>query len=121
MSSVDEIPNDFVPQPIGRRSEIIAKIKDVIPTADFTGPSWGIIDGDDWSIEINVGGEEKCNSFALHVRGADAAIGAVAAILEQLGLRGLDPQSSATGFFAADEEAIKSFARWRAYRDRAVR
>lgn len=116
--SVKEIPADFKPSPIGRRSTIIEKIWEVVPIADFSDPSWGRIDGEDWSIEINMGAEEECRSLAFHVRGGDTAIGVVAAILEHLKLRALAPQTG--GFFVAGPEAIESFLEWRAYRDQVI-
>jgi hypothetical protein len=117
-SSVKEIPADFKPSSIGKRSMIIEKIREVIPTADFSDPSWGRIEGGDWSIEVNIGAEEECRSFAFHVRGGDTAVGVVAAILEHLKLRALAPQTG--GFFVAGPEAIESLRRWRAYRDSVV-
>jgi hypothetical protein len=113
--SVDDIPSDFRPAPIGKRSTLIEKIKEVVPIADFSDPSWGRIDGDGWSIEVNMGNEEDCSSFALHIRGGDTAVGVVAEILQHLRLRALDTQAG--GFFTADAGAIDSFRKWRAYRD----
>ena len=75
--SVEEIPLDFKPEPLGARSAVIAKIKDVFPTADFSEPSWGLIDGDGWSIEVSMGKDEMCDGFALHVRSGDGAVEAV--------------------------------------------
>jgi len=115
---VAEIAADFRPAPIGHRSDIIAKIRAVIPTADFSNPSWGVIDGDGWAIEVNVGKEDLCAGIALHVRGADAAAGAVALILSGLALRALDSQTGE--FFVAGPQAIESFRQWRKYRDRIV-
>jgi hypothetical protein len=68
---------------------------------------------DKWSIEVNLGPEEACRSFALHVRGGDAAAGAVAAILRHLKLQALDSQTGE--FFVADESAIESFRKWKRY------
>lgn len=116
--TLEEITGDFKPKPIGLRNEIIAKIKEVVPSADFADPSWGLIDGGDFSIEVNVGNDEPTTSFAFHVRGGDAAIGVVAAILKHLGLRAIDCQTSC--FFEPGAEATKSFQAWRAYRDRVV-
>jgi hypothetical protein len=113
-----DIPGDFRPGTIGKRSTIIEGIKEVVPSADFSDPCWGVIDGDDWSIEVNIGANEDCGGFALHVRGSDAAIGAVEAILQHLGLRALDSQNG--DFFTAGPEAIDSFRKWRAYRDQVV-
>ena len=78
----------------------------------------GRIDGDDWSIEVNIGDEEDCKGFAFHVRGGDAAIGLIAAVLEHLDLRAVDSQSG--DFFMAGQQAITSFHAWRAYRDQVV-
>jgi hypothetical protein len=117
-TSVEEIPKEFRPAAIGRRSEIIETIRKVIPVADFSDPAWGVINGPDWSIEVNIGAEEICNGFALHVRGGDAAAGVVAAILEALNLRAVDSQTGE--FFVAGEEGIASFRRWKAYRDEVL-
>jgi len=86
--------------------------------ASFSDPSWGTIEGPDFSIEVNVGKDEQVRSIALHVRGGDDAAGVVADILERLGLRGLDPQSD-TGIFDRSS-AVESLKRWRAFRDKAV-
>lgn len=116
---IEDVPDDFKPGPIGKRSEIIRKIQEVIPTADFSDPCWGVIDIDDWSIEVSMGKEEECNDFAHLVRGGAGAVGAVAAILEKLNLRGSDPGSE-TGFFVADKESVESFKRWAEYRDSII-
>jgi len=115
---VKEIPSDFKPSYIGKRSTIIEKIREVVPTADFSNLSWGRIDKDDWSIELNMGADEDCMSFAFHVRGGDAALGVIAAILEHLNLRALCPQTG--GFFVVNTEAVEAFRKWRAYRDQVV-
>jgi hypothetical protein len=73
--STADIAPDFRPASIGKRSAIIEKIREVVPTADFSDPSWGRIDGDDWSIEVNIGTNEDCGGFALHVRGGTPPLG----------------------------------------------
>jgi len=117
-ATVADIPHDFKPAPIGKRADIIETIRDVVPSADFSDPSWGQIEGEDWSIEVNIGKNETCNGFALHVRGGDAAAAVVAAILDHLKLRALDAQTGE--FFVAGPEALASFRQWRAFRDRVI-
>ena len=112
-----EIPDDFKPAPLGPRARIIQKIREVVPTADFSNPAWGTIQGKDWSVEANLGEEEECDSFAFHIRGGDEAAGAVVAILNHLGLRALDSQTGE--FFVPGPTALASFQKWRAYRNRA--
>ena len=116
---VTDIPSSFRPSHIGKRSEIIDSITSVIPTADFSDPSWGLIDGQDWSIEVDLGQEEDCRGFVFHVRGGDVAVGAVAAILRRLNLRALDSQTGE--FFVAGESATESFRQWKRYRDEVTR
>lgn len=116
-ATVADIPDDFTPRPLGSRNQIIQKILQVLPTADFSDPAWGLIEEDGWSIEFNMGNSEECQGFALHVRGGDEAAGVVAAVLRHLDVRALDAQTG--GFFTAGPEALASFQKWRAYRDRA--
>ena len=106
-----DIPSDFKPAAIGLRSDLIAKIQTLVPTANFSDPSWGLIDGGDWAIEVNIGEVEKCNGFALHVRGGELAVPVIAAILDHLNLRGIDAQAGE--FFQAGPEALESFRMWR--------
>ena len=116
--SLEEIPTDFKPASLGKRAGIIEQIRMVIPSANFADLSWGTIDSDGWSIEINIGPEDDCSGFAFHVRGGDAAIGVIAAILQQLKLRAVDSQTG--DFFVADGTAVDAFHKWRAYRDQVV-
>jgi hypothetical protein len=115
---VAEIPADFRPGVIGKRQEIIDSIVTLLPSASFSDPSWGIIDGEGWSIEVNLGSDEECRGFGLHVRGGQVAAGVVAAILQKLKLRALDSQTGE--FFVPGSEAVESFRRWRAFRDHVV-
>jgi hypothetical protein len=115
----DDIPDDFEPRSLGSRASVISKIKEIIPAADFSDPAWGLIVGDDWSIEINIGEGEDCDGFALHVRGEEAAVGAVASILDHLELRAVDSQTGE--FFVSDAAALESFRKWQAYRDSVVK
>jgi len=116
-ATFEDIPADFKPASIGRRSFIIARISKIVPTADFSDPSWGIIEGDSWSIEVSMGADEECRGFALHVRGGAGALEVVATILQSLNLRALDPQAG--GFFAR-AASKSSFSQWCAYRDQVT-
>jgi hypothetical protein len=107
IKSVEEIPSDFKPKPLGTRSAVISKIKELIQTADFSDPAWGLIDRDGWSIEVSMGPKEVCDGFSLHVRGADEVVAVVAAILDCLSIRGIDAQTAE--FFIPEPAAIESF------------
>ncbi len=117
VQNVEEIPDDYQPSPLGPRAEVIARIQKVLPEVDFSDPSWGMLDQPGFSIEFNMGAEEMCDSFMLHVRGGGDAMAMVAGLLQRLQLRGIDCQ---TGDFFSLEAARKSFGDWQAYRDRVI-
>jgi len=114
----DEIPDDFVPGPIGTRACVLAVVRDIAPFADLTDPAWARIATDGVDVEVNLGDDEVLTAFAFHVRGGDASVGLIAEILGRIGLRALDPESD-SGIFDASV-ALASLEKWRAYRDRIV-
>jgi hypothetical protein len=111
----EEIPEDFRPGPIGKRSEIIEKIMAIVPFAEFSDPEWLVIDADEFSIEINMSDEEVLDAITFHIRGDEEAGQCVAAILKSLGLRAHD--SGTDDFFNMDAPD-EGFSKWRALRDR---
>jgi len=117
VQNVTNIPDDYLPSPLGSRDKVIARIHEVIPDVDFSDPTWGILDRPDFSIEFNMGVEEICNGFMLHVRGGVGAAETVARLLQHLQLRGIDCQ---TGDFFSLEAAQDSFDQWQAFRDRVI-
>jgi hypothetical protein len=98
VGSVADIPADFEPGPIGAHAAIVDGILDIFPSIDFTDPEWGRIEGDAYTIEVNLSDEDPVRSFALHVRGSVFPAAAIGALLDRLGCRALDPQSP-TGIF----------------------
>ena len=116
IQAIDEIPDDFQPKPLGPRRDLITRIHQIFPDADFSDPSWGLLDRPRFSIEFSMGTAEICDSFALHVRGGGDAVARVAQLLNHLGLRGIDLQ--VPDFFSV-EAAEGSFREWQAYRDRS--
>jgi hypothetical protein len=118
VDSIEDIPDDFVPASLGKRQSVIDRIAAALPAADFADPAWGVIEGSDWSIEVNIGEEPECISAMLHVRGmGSGAIVAVSAIMDALGKRASDCQTSQ--FFDRDS-ALDSFLAWQDYRGHAI-
>ncbi len=113
-NSLKEIPDDLEPTPIGNKSEIIAKIKNVEPTATFSNPSWSLLENRLFSIEFNMGEEELMHSFAMHVRGSNLAIPCIGNILSELKLKAAD---GSTAYFFDIERARSEMDKWLAYRD----
>ena len=116
-ATIDDVPNDFVPKSIGTRAEIIRKIKDVVPFADFSDPSWGNIETQTFSIEVSLGEDENVNSIMFHVRGDDAAAALMSEILISLNMRGFDMWTSD---FFDHLRAAAGMQAWRQYRDQII-
>lgn len=115
---IREIPDDFEGVPLGPRSEIIRRILELAPEADFSDPSWGHVEADRFSIEVNLGDAEEVGGFALHVRGGESAIPWIAELLLRNGWRAVDPQSE-TGLFEG-LASREGFEKWHAFRDRVI-
>jgi hypothetical protein len=117
VEKISDIPDDFVPNSIGTRADIIAKILGSFPSANFNDPSWGVIETHDGSIEVNIGNNDDCDGFMLHVRGGKATFEAVTAIVTAVGCRAIDCQTSE---FFEIESGRASFSNWQDYRDQVV-
>ena len=119
MSRLGDLPRDFKLSPLGARSELINRIRQILPGADFKDPAWGIFEGDGFSIEFNIGKEENCDGLMLHVRGGGSrAMATIAELLQRLQLRGIDCQTSE---FFSYEAAERSFGQWQKYRDQVIK
>ena len=114
---VADIPDSFTPEPIGRRSEVIAKIRSAVPGADFSDPAWGVLSTDAYSIEFGLGDDDPVQGITLHVRGSDAVVPQITRLLQVLGLRAID---SWTGEFFDPQVAPQSLAHWRSYIEEGV-
>ena len=114
---VADIPDDFQPRSLGPRAHLIAQIRDVVPSVDFSKANWGVFEGDGFSIEFQMGDEDVCSGITLMVRGGGSPTPLVAALLDRLQLRGIDCQSSE--FFDV-EAARASFGSWQRYRDQII-
>jgi len=118
VQSLDELAKDFRPEPFGTRAAVIARLEAAFPAADFSDPSWGMLDDDGWGLEFTMGEEEGlCDSFSLRVHGGGPALVAVQRVLDAVSGRGLDLQTSE--FFSLDT-ASDSFAKWLDFRDGAI-
>ncbi len=112
---VGDIPDGFVPKPIGARSAVVTAIQKVAPEVEFRTPECGTIEGDGYSIEVNLGLDDPVTGFALHVRGSQDALFIVADVLSELGVRAFAPGTE-SGLFEVNRSSA-AFLRWRAYRD----
>jgi hypothetical protein len=114
IQNIADLPDDYQPSPLGLRQDVIARIQAILPDVDFSDPTWGMFDRPDFAIEFNMGSKEICDSFMLRVTGGGDAVYTIAALLQQLQLRGVDCQ---TGDLFAIEATQHSFEQWQEYRD----
>lgn len=70
VTSVKEIPDDYVPVPLGRREDVLAAVGRAVPEADLSDPEWGGLLGPGWSMELNIGSKDPVDSIMLHIRGS---------------------------------------------------
>jgi hypothetical protein len=118
VASLDDLPGDFEAGSLGTREEVSAKIRQVVPEVNFSDPTWGVIDGEDWAIEINVGKEiDRVEFVGLRLTGGEGAIHVVDHLLAQLGWRAVDAQS---GELYEPQASRAGFDRWRQWRDRVI-
>ncbi|HWB60354.1 MAG TPA: hypothetical protein VG733_12740 [Chthoniobacteraceae bacterium] len=115
VKTVDDIQGDA--RPLGTREELISRIRQYLPDAEFRGKQYGTFVRGDYVIEFNLHSDEICGSIGLRVCGSGRVVPVIDGLLKHLGLRAFDCQ---TGEFFAPESAQHSFSQWAAYRDRAV-
>lgn len=117
-ASIADIPDDFQPEPLGSRVDLIAAIREVAPSVDFSDPSWGELVTPDFVIEFNMGSEEVVDSMMLHVRGGEPVVDFLDALLTRLGRRAID---CSEGEFFSPATSGESLRSWQQYRDIVVR
>jgi hypothetical protein len=104
--------------PLGPAADVRASISSKLPQTSWNDPVWGILDGDGFLIEFNVGDDDPIDNIMLHVRGGGDAITAIMSFVVPLGWSASDCSS---GEFldpsAPSEEGWKGF---QAYRDKVV-
>lgn len=95
VSSMKEVPNDHVPKPIGKRTDVIKKIYEAIPNAEGEGNDWIFLrdEGVDMSIQVHMENLEEVRYLLVHVFDGDNSPKYVSKILEKLELRALDTET----------------------------
>lgn len=80
-----ELRSSAAEAPLGPAEEVRAAISGVHPDVDWTDPGWGVLERDEWTIELNMDTEPLIRSIMLHVRGSGHPVAAIAAICRQTG------------------------------------
>ncbi|MBK3580747.1 hypothetical protein JHN63_44635 [Streptomyces sp. MBT65] len=91
ITSMQDIPDDYSPPPLGRQHEVLAAVTRAEPEADLSDPTWGDLSGPTWSVELNIGSEDPVDSVMLHIRGSgDDVLASVFRLASALGCKALD-------------------------------
>ena len=83
----DDPPN---PAPLGSCDSVRTAVAGSLPDTDWSDPTWGVLDGQGWSIEFNLGTESPVTSLMLHVRGGGNPISAITRLCADNGWHALD-------------------------------
>ncbi|WP_411072826.1 hypothetical protein [Streptomyces sp. cmx-4-25] len=117
IASIDDLPADHEPPPVGSRSDVRAALEAAVPGVDLTDPARGELLGPAGVIELNIGEGDPVESVMLHVRGGtDDVLPMIFRIARALDCR---PFDRAAGDLLADGDAAGWHA-FRAFRDRAL-
>ena len=114
IKSVSELTDDSVIS-LGSKNEVLSTIRHIFPQANFSDPTWVVLDGKDYSIEFSLGQDEQIEVLMLHVRGSVDALDAIERFCQINDWRAFD---SATGdFINFDLKHDEGFKRWTEYRN----
>ncbi|MEU4472929.1 hypothetical protein [Micromonospora sp. NPDC023888] len=118
--SVDQLPQDFDPLPLGTGPHIKRCLRETFPDLDLADPAWGQLVGPTWSIEFNIGSDDPVDSIMFHVRGGgDDVLAVVARIVAVTGGRALD--ISTGEFLTGDCPQTAGWNGFQQYRDQTLR
>ena len=115
--SLQDVPQDESPLPLGSTAEVRTAVSSVFPETDWSDPAWGVYFSDLGSIEFSLGDDEPATSLMLHVRASAAIVAPIVELLKKQNWNGIDGSTGQLLEMAPDPtEGIEG---WRAFRDRA--
>jgi hypothetical protein len=106
-------------EPLGPAAEVHQRISALLPGVDWSDPTWGIYEGDGFSIEFNVGKDDPIESMMLHVRGGGDAIAAITRFARPQGWSALD--CSTGEFLDLENPSQAGWEGFQAYRDKVIK
>lgn len=118
-SSVNQIPQDEQPLPLGSLTEVQRAVSSIFPGTNWADPTWGVYDGAFGSVEFNVGDDNPVRSLALHVRADKAVIGGILQLCERIDCQAIDPTDGS--FLDQSENPSAGLEKWSRYRDQITR
>lgn len=103
---------------LGAAGAVRQRLSGLLPGIDWSDTTWGIYEGDGFSIEFNVGNDDPIGSMMLHVRGGGNAIAAIVTFARPLGWSALD--CSTSEFLDLDRPSQAGWEEFQAFRDKVI-
>jgi hypothetical protein len=113
-----DVPEDHRAAPLGTHDEVMARLRDALPGVVFSEASRGLVRGEDYSLELNLGTGALVKAVIAHVQGGEAALPAIRRAAEALGVSALHCGSGALLRF--DASTVEDVRRWTAEFERLV-
>ena len=114
-----QMPKDWRGAVLGSQKEVREKISACLPQVNWRDPTWGMLDGDGFSFEFNVGRDEPNDGFMIHVRGGGDAVAALDRLAIHSGWFFVDCSQGEWIHHCADRQA--GWTGFQNYRDRVIR
>lgn len=121
VKSIEEIPEDFRPKPIGVREVMISRVLEAVPFAERQDEDWLFVRTGEVELSMSFSLDEATRELmciAIHVHGGEHAAACVAAIVRASGHRALD---TGTGGFFDTDAPEHGYHLWAGYRERMMR
>lgn len=104
--------------PLGPATEVRQRLSSHLPKIDWSDVTWGILEGDGFSIEFNGGKNDPIANMMLHVRGGGDAIAAITTFARPLGWSVFD--CSTGEYLDLDNPSQAGWEGFQAFRDKVV-
>ncbi len=111
--TLDDIPYDYKPEPLGSVAEVLSLISELFPDVDCSDPTWLRLDREDYIVEFMIGSEEPVTSIGFRPHGCDSFMDALQLLCEQTGCRAIDTSDGALIDF--NDNPMQGFHCWREY------
>lgn len=118
INSMEQLDDEFDPQPLGDRDEILCTMKELYPTADFSDTEWIILDTNDYSMEFAVSGNDPVDSITVFIHGNENCIDVVEKICDRMGWKAVDTGTGDFMDFSDNKEG--GFREWNNYKNQVL-
>ncbi|NLS95630.1 MAG: hypothetical protein GXX96_26145 [Planctomycetaceae bacterium] len=105
-------------EPLGPAAAVRERLSELLPGIDWSDTTWGIYEGNGFSIEFNVGKDDPIGDMMLHVRGGGDAIPAIVTFARRMGWSALD--CSTSEFLDLDNPSQAGWEGFQEFRDRVI-